>query len=718
MAQFIALTSKGIEPLLLDELVALGASDVKQSVQSVSFSASMQCAYDVCLWSRLASRVLMLISSAEVESADDVYRGAKAIKWHEYFRVSQSFAIDFIGSSDFIKNTQFGGLTVKDAVADYFVDCVGERPSVDKYSPDVVVQARLWRNKVSFYVDFSGPSLHQRGYREGQGGAPLKENLAAAIVLRSGWLKDTSRPLLDPFCGSGTLLIEAVHMANNTAPGLSRDEFAFERLEGFDSKLLDERLTAAKSKESVVADLNVIGSDVNQKLVHIARENAASAGVGQLIDFRKTDATKIKKSQKQPGVIVCNPPYGERLGHMHELAQLYAQFGVALKQHFCHWQLAFFTQDVSPVKQLRLAKSKVYKFRNGPLDCELFLFDLTERQCQMNDPAIGAGQLVYNFKESDSFYNRLKKNDKKFKSLAKREKVNCYRIYDADIPEYNVAVDRYDDKVVVFEYAPPKSVDANTAQKRLADVMAIVPNVLNVPYEDVALKVRQKQKGSQQYQAQDKQHKTFVVQEYGVNLQVNIHDYLDTGLFLDHRITRKMVGDLSKGKSVLNLFAYTGTASVHAALNGASQVTTVDMSKTYLDWAKENFELNGLKVRADAKKYPFVQADCLQWLETEAGNDSPNQYDVIFCDPPTFSNSKRMEKTFDVLRDHVELLTHLKALLAPGGTIVFSNNHRRFKLDMAALDELGLQVEDVTKQTLPFDFQRNSKIHQCWVIKR
>lgn len=404
---------------------------------------------------------------------------------------------------------------------------------------------------------------------------------------------------------------------------------------------------------------------------------------------------------------------------------------MAVKQHFCHWKLAFFTQDVSPVKQLRLAKSKLYKFRNGPLDCELFIFDLTERQCEINQQAVGvvgadgSAPLVYNFKESDSFYNRLKKNDKKFKSLAKREKVNCYRIYDADIPEYNVAVDRYDDKVVVFEYAPPKTVDSNTAQKRLADVMAIVPSVLNVPYNQVALKVRQKQKGSQQYQSQDKQNKTFVVQEYGVNLLVNIHDYLDTGVFLDHRITRKMVGELSKGKSVLNLFAYTGTASVHAALNDAVKVTTVDMSKTYLDWAKENFELNGFKVsssRSNTEKYQFVQADCLQWLEQQvelaSSKESAQLYDVIFCDPPTFSNSKRMEQTFDVLRDHVALLQNLRACLAPGGVIVFSNNHRRFKMDIEQLQQAGFDVEDITRKTMPFDFQRNSKIHQCWLLRQ
>jgi 23S rRNA (guanine2445-N2)-methyltransferase / 23S rRNA (guanine2069-N7)-methyltransferase len=314
---------------------------------------------------------------------------------------------------------------------------------------------------------------------------------------------------------------------------------------------------------------------------------------------------------------------------------------------------------------------------------------------------------MFNFPESESFQNRLKKNDKKYRALAKREQINCYRIYDADIPEYNVAVDRYDDKIVVFEYAAPKTIDEVVAKKRLADVMLIVPKVLNVSNDDLALKVREKKKGVKQYDQMDKKNLTFVVQEYGINFLVNIHDYLDTGIFLDHRITRKKIGELSKDKSVLNLFAYTGTASVHAALGGASQVTTIDMSKTYLDWAKRNFELNDLS----GKQYQFERADCLSWITSVT-----SQFDLIFVDPPTFSNSKRMEDSFDVLRDHAKMLIELKERLNPGGTIVFSNNHRRFKMDKDALIEAGFIVEDITQSTIPFDFQRNTKIHNCWLL--
>lgn len=707
MALYIALTSEGIENLLFDELVSLGATDVKQSVHSVTFTADLQTAYNICLWTRFSSRILQQINAFEVEDVDALYRAAKSITWHDYLKVSQTFAIDFVGTNEFINNTQFGGMKVKDALADYFVEHFSERPSVDKYKPDVCAQVRLRNTTATFYVDFSGPSLHKRGYRQEQGVAPLKENLAAAIIQRSGWLANPTKPLLDPFCGSGTLLIEAVMMANKMAPGLWREEFAFERHISFDKPLFVSLLKAARNAEDPVEGLNVMGSDFNQRMVHTANANAKLGEVSELIQFSKTDATVLKKSQKEAGFIVCNPPYGERMGEMTEMAHLYAAFGTAVKQNFCGWTLAFFTQDSSPAKQLRLAKKKSYKLRNGPLDCLLYLYELTPRQCEMNDQHNAEAAVMFNFAESESFANRLKKNDKKFKSLAKREKVNCFRVYDADIPEYNVAIDRYDNKVVVYEYAAPKSVDENIARQRLADIMLATPTVLNVSSRDIALKVREKKKGSKQYQAMDKVNEVLVVQEYGVNLSVNLHDYLDTGLFLDHRLTRQKIGQMSSGKSVLNLFAYTGTASVHAALGGASEVVTVDMSKTYLDWAQRNFELNDLK----GSQYQFVQADCLSWIT--AGNET---FDVIFIDPPTFSNSKRMDNTFDVLRDHVELLTSLKQRLNEDGVIIFSNNHRRFKMDEAAMAEAGFGIENITAQTIPFDYQRNQKIHNCWLL--
>jgi 23S rRNA (guanine2445-N2)-methyltransferase / 23S rRNA (guanine2069-N7)-methyltransferase len=233
--------------------------------------------------------------------------------------------------------------------------------------------------------------------------------------------------------------------------------------------------------------------------------------------------------------------------------------------------------------------------------------------------------------------------------------------------------------------------------------------VLDIPTEKVVLKTRTKQKGSNQYQQLNQTRQAIVVNEYGAKLKVNLWDYLDTGLFLDHRKTRQLVAQKAKNKSLLNLFAYTGSVSLQAALHGAKEITTVDMSNTYLNWAQDNFAINKLT----GHKYQFVQADCLQWLKANT-----QLFDVIFIDPPTFSNSKRMEDSFDVQRDHIAVLTDALKSLAPGGEIIFTNNKRNFKMDLQHIDNLGLTASSITELTRDKDFQRNKHIHNSWLINR
>ncbi len=708
MPTFLALTSQGIEQLLAEELADFGAEDIKQSVNSVSFTANIQLSYRICLATRYASRILLKLNQGIADNAEQLYDLISETNWFDLIQPWQTFAVDFVGTNREIINSQFGALKVKDAIVDQFTRVTGDRPNIDKSNPDIVIQVRLRKQHAQVYLDFSGPSLHQRGYREKQGAAPLKENLAAAIIKRSGWLDDTSRPLYDPFCGSGTLLIEAALMANHIAPGLLRRSFAFMEHQDYQQADYDQA-RASLEEQMTWNNLTLVGRDNNRHLVRIAKENLSRAtpegamSLKSQIRFDVGDATKGHPTFEQAGVIVCNPPYGERLGDLADTAVLYNKFSHRVKQEFEGWQLAFFTGVDSPLNQLKLARNKTYKFQNGPLDCQLVTYELTERQCQTD----GGDGLSLNFEESVSFGNRLKKNIKATRQAAKKEGVDCYRIYDADIPEYNVAIDRYADHAVIFEYAAPKSVDESSARRRLADVLVIAAEVLDVPPGNIVMKVREKQRGEKQYEKLSAERQEFTVQEYQAKFLVNLKDYLDTGLFLDHRITRKLVGELAKDKQVLNLFAYTGTASVHAALGGARSVTTVDMSNTYLEWAQRNFAVNGLKGR----QYQFFKADCMQWVRR-----CQQRYDLIFLDPPTFSNSKGMQKSFDVLRDHVELLRMVKSILAPGGTLIFSNNHRRFKIDAEALEALGLEVKDITAQTIPFDFKRNAKIHNCWQL--
>jgi len=702
--QFIALTSIGIENLLVDELTELGATVSKQTVGSVRFEADSLLAQKVCLSTRFATRVLMLIEEKEgVNDKDSLYKFARLQPWQEWFGPTQTFAVDFNGTNDSLKNTQFSGLVIKDAIVDYFNDLFEQRPNVDKQDANVRVVARLNRHGVSLYIDYSGPRLSERGYRQGQGKAPIKEHLAAAIIKRSGWLENVNQPLFDPCCGAGTILIEAAGMARNEAPGLFREGFAFERLPSF-------RVAKFKElKEQLLANITdpklwLIGHDYDAQVLDKAIANAQRAELDTVIKFKQSDATKLTSVAKLPGVVISNLPYGERIGSMAELVNLHRSLGVGFKKHFNHWKLALLGMDESLFKLLKLVKQKRYKFKNGPLDVELNLYQLDDKQVSLttdDKPAL-------NFEGSMAFANRLKKNKQGLKNWLKQNQVHAYRVYDADIPEYNVAVDIYGDSAVIFEYAAPKEIDEKTSEKRLQDVISLTAQQLDIAPENIAVKVRKKQKGEEQYTPMAKQNRTMVVEEFGAKFKVNLFDYLDTGLFLDHRLARRYIQENAKDKRFLNLFAYTGTASVHAAIGGAKAITTVDLSKTYLKWGQDNFALNDIS----NTRYRFEQADCLKWLEYAQG-----QYDLIFLDPPTFSNSKRMKDAFDVQNDHIKLLTWVKKILSPSGTLIFSNNKRGFVMDEVGLMGLGLKAENISEKTLSPDFKRNKKIHNSWLIK-
>jgi 23S rRNA (guanine2445-N2)-methyltransferase / 23S rRNA (guanine2069-N7)-methyltransferase len=292
--------------------------------------------------------------------------------------------------------------------------------------------------------------------------------------------------------------------------------------------------------------------------------------------------------------------------------------------------------------------------------------------------------------------------------------VDCFRIYDADMPEYAFAIDQYSDGdaqrwAVVQEYAPPKTVEPKGARQRRDEAMAVIPEVLGLDTERVFVRERRQQKGGAQYEKVAQERQFEIVREQPYRFAVNFSDYLDTGLFLDHRLTRRRIGELARGKRFLNLFAYTGTATVYAVGGGAVASTTVDMSRTYIEWAKRNLALNDLA----GPEHGFLQADCLAWLEEQ--QSKPRRWDLIFVDPPTHSRSKRMSDDFDVQRDHVRLLQLVQGVLAPGGTILFSNNYTRFKLDRERL--VAFDVEDIGRKTLPRDFERNPRIHCCFALR-
>ncbi|HED4459546.1 TPA: bifunctional 23S rRNA (guanine(2069)-N(7))-methyltransferase RlmK/23S rRNA (guanine(2445)-N(2))-methyltransferase RlmL [Pasteurella multocida] len=714
MKQLFATTARGFEELLKVELTDLGAMDCQITQGGVHFHADEETQYRVLLWTRLASRILLPIVTCKVYSDLDLYSAVVGQNWLDYFDEKVHFMVDFNGTNREIRHTQFGAMRVKDGIVDYFERVGKPRPNVDKSQPDIRIHAYLNREELVISLDLSGEALHMRGYREDTGKAPLRETLAAAIVLRSGWQLGT--PLVDPMCGSGTLLIEAAQMQANIAPQLHRLHWGFDFWKGHNQQAWDkvkgEAIELAEQTFNQNQKANFYGCDLDHRVLQKAKRNAQNAGVAHLIQWQQGDVAALKNPfVEEKGTVICNPPYGERLGTTPALIALYSVFGQRLKQQFADWNVSIFSGEPALLDCLRLRSHRQFKAKNGPLDCVQKNYHISPRTTASEENTQNLPEIDRTLTSAQvavDFANRLQKNSKKIEKWAKQQGINAYRLYDADLPEYNLAVDRYDDHIVVQEYAAPKNIDENKARQRLLDAVTATLQVTGVETNKLILKVRQKQKGTNQYEKLANKGDYFYVNEYGAKLWVNLTDYLDTGLFLDHRLTRKMLGEMAKGKDVLNLFAYTGSATVHMALGGAKSTTTVDMSNTYLNWAEQNLLLNEL----EGKQHKLIQADCLQWLAR-----CDRQFDLIFVDPPTFSNSKRMEDSWDVQRDHIKLMTQLKRILRPNGTIVFSNNKRGFKMDLEGLSALGLSAVDITAKTLPLDFERNKQIHNCWVVR-
>lgn len=715
---FFATCPKGIEDLLYEELISLGGMEPKRALAGVHFKGGLQTAYRVCLWSRLANRVLMPLSDFKAKTTDDLYdRVRSLVNWHDHMDKAGSLAVDFTGGRSTGFHSHYAALRVKDAIVDQFNERFGERPSIDTKRPDIRVNVYMKHDKAALTLDLSGDSLHRRGYRTEGGIAPLKENLAAAILIRAGWpdMAQKHATLLDPMCGSGTLLIEAAMMAVDMAPGLQREYFGFLNWKQHDQAAWETLLQEAKERaEKGAGDIGMVllGFDKDRSAVKQATANAARAGLLKFITFDCQDISMLKAPETtETGLVITNPPYGERMGEKKSLEALYHGLGDRLKKGFSGWQASVFTANPDLAKHMGIRSKKHYKLFNGALPCRLLNFEI-DPSWYMHER--GPGRLLSERKRisvpdpgAEMFANRVRKNLKRVGKWARKHGITCFRLYDADMPEYAVAIDLYDNRAHVQEYQAPVGVEPENARHRLNQIMAVLPDVLKIQPENIVLKVRKRTRGKEQYQKLGSSGRFFEVQENKLGFLVNLLDYLDTGLFLDHRITRQMIKDYSEGKRVLNLFCYTGTATVYAAAGGATRTTSVDMSRAYLSWAQKNLALNG----HENSNHELVRADCLKWVTS-----CKDKYDLIFLDPPTFSNSKGMKDSFDIQRDHIGLLKHVLKLLAPGGLLIFASNRRKFKIHSEELK--GWNIKDITRATIPIDFERNKRIHHCFEITR
>ena len=768
--EFFATCPKGFERPLAGELASLGTTGVRALHGQVAFSGALADAYRVCLWSRIASRVVLVLSHGAAADADELYDAASSIDWESHLSLSSTFAVDAHGVNDQLRNTQFVALRVKDAVCDRMQARFGGRPSVEVRHPDVTIIARVRGERVTLGIDLSGEPLFHRGFGrrsadDGLGG--LRADYAAAMLAAGSWhrcLRHDTPTLAAAYAGSGTILVEAAGAALDRAPGLLRSRWGFDRWLGHDAAaweaLLDEADERAEKGGERAGSLRLVSLDDRPGAASAARTALRSAGLDVSLDTlasRDALADVLAGADASSTLGVCDLSWLRTA----ELAREVSALG-------CVTALADSLPTGSPLAAFVLGDSLDAALGMAPADsvstllgrdeATIRLYAETEDARATGDdngtPAAPAPRSTVTLKDgttipvlvsaSDQFAARLQKVAKLRAKWSKREDVSCYRVYDADLPDYAVAIDLYQaseasrgrDKggrwLVVQEYAAPKGIDLDLAHRRLLDVLAIAPRVLGVDPNDVTLRVRKRAKGGSQYASEQEEGTdtrpgrrsrlalapgSHLVDEGGLIFEVNLAERLDTGLFLDHRDVRAQVRELAKGtkgsKRFLNLFAYTGTATCYAADGGAKHTTTVDLSRTYLDWAERNMERNGFT----GDEHEYIQADVVRWISEQ--RRTRNRWDLVFCDPPTFSNSKRMGRdSFDVQRDHAELLIGVSRLLTADGVCLFSCNLRGFTPDAEKLERYGVEIEDVTEGTIPEDFSRNAKIHHVYLVKR
>lgn len=703
--ELVAGCAAGLETLVKEEVEDFGGQDVQFSTGVVRWRGDLSSAYRCCLWSRYASRVFLQLDRFFIDKEESLYRNALVIAWHDHLTEDTGFAVSCTLSGDsVITHSQYAALKVKDALVDYFRERTGQRPSVKTDRPDVQIHLHVEKNLATISLDLSGESLHRRGYRDKSGRAPLKETLGAAIVALSGWPKDPGT-LVDPMCGTGTLLIEAAMMFGDSAPGLSRQYFGFLGWLGHDESLWHALVTEAIEREERGTQKNwpvILGYDCDPVVVNAARKNIERAGLDEHIKVKQAELATLWPPDNK-GTLLVNLPYGERLSETEVVSQLYRGYGRILRRRFQGWRAGVFIANPDLTDSFGLPWQTKHRLFNGSIPCRL-LTAIVSRE----EPQDFQWQLKANDGEEkdNEFGNRLRKNLRQILKWAGREGITCFRVYDRDLPEYNLTVDLYGKWVHIQEYAPPKTVDSQLAAARFDSAVRTVKDILNVRSDRVFLKTRERQKGKKQYEKKGDQRKMYEVREGACSFLVNFTDYLDTGIFLDHRPVRERIFRMAKGKRFLNLFGYTGTVTVHAALGGAASTTTVDLSATYLQWARMNFALNGLGEVTNRVE----QADCRQWLE-----DCRATFDLIFIDPPTFSNTKKEKRVFDVQKDHAGLIQAAMSRLDQAGLLIFSTNFRRFKLDEAVLEKY--EVKDISRDSLAFDFSRNKKVHMCWEVR-
>lgn len=736
--EFFATCPTGFEPVLARELERAGVPRTRPLQGRVSFEGELACAYRACLWSQIASRIIYVVCRGEAKDADSLYQLVRSVAWENHIPRGATFAIDASGTNAQLRSTQFVAQRAKDAVVDEMLSAAGVRPDVNPKNPDVRIAVRVSRTRATIGIDLAGEPLFLRGYQRRSTGHGLRPDYAAALVCTALDGIDSPRELpwiLDVTPGQGVLLTEAALMCLHRAPGLLRLRWGFTRWAQHDrgawEQLVEEARTASDATQHQLPALFV---DASGRTADFVRDALRTAGIPCPVR-----TLQARLPNEAGGLMLCDltclPPdaLGLEAASLSDLTEHVSDarpqaLGIACRNDLASSYLG--TSNKTEVRSM-LGRNPVWLLGYASPT----IAGLAEVK------TAGGRKVTVLEPTSDQFAARLRKNARLRRKWATREDVTCYRVYDADLPDYAVAIDLFcgSDPATgmpdgrrwlnISEYAAPKEIDPSLARRRLADALVIARDVLEVPERNTFLHVRRREKGGGQY-AQDARPArgerrakgplppgAHLVEEGGLVFEVNFSMRHDCGIFLDHRDTRALLRELAKqtkgSKRFLNLFAYTGTGTCYAADGGMRHTTTVDLSRPSLDWARRNMERNGF----DGPEHEYVQADVLAWASEQ--RHSRNRWDLVFCDVPTFSNSRRMgRKSFDVQRDHVELLIDVSRLLTRNGVCVFSCNLRSFAPALEPLARAGVSLEDITAQTIPEDFARNQRVHHTYLLRR
>ena len=707
----------GLETALAEELRHLTGAAISDRPFGASAELPAALVYRILADSLIAARVYLPIGRGPAEHADQLYDLAAGIDWAEHLDVDASLSVSATGGNTSLRHTGYIATRIKDAVVDQFREAMGRRPDVDSEHPGLRIHCHVPRQgDTTLAIELSAGSLHRRGYRVDGGEAPLRENLAAGLLWRARWpqVAGPGAGLFDPMCGSGTFLIEAALALWGMPPAMRRRRLGSTAWRGHDpdarNGILEGPARGWLDEPPARHAISLFGQDRDALQLAAAHANIEAAGLGEAIEIHHADSFDAPCPQALEGIdqglLISNVPFGQRVasaGDEADWGRLCTRWVRCLPNW--HWGIL---RGGETEMTWPLRFDKRLTVIHGGAEAEFLRGQLSEKSLrQPSGPHALAARLIAQGREgersAEDFANRLKKNWKQRQSLLKQGD-NALRVYDADLPDFKLAVDYYRTEdgeawLDIQEYQAPRQIDPQKARARLAAAVAAAVDTLDIDANCVVVRQRARQSGRQQYGRFGGEHIERVIRERDTRLLINLTDYLDVGLFIDHRLVRDRLTELARGRHLLNLFCYTASASVRTAVGGARATTSVDLSNTYLDWAERNFALNDIAVDG---AHRLVRADVLRWLEQAASHAA--RYDVIFLDPPSFSNSKAMEDDLDIQSDHPALIEACMRLLAPDGTLVFSNNRKGFTLNPRV--ENWFQPHDISRKTLPKDFSR------------